>query len=56
VAHRHREEAIEGMCGGVQGLCLVADRERHLKEKAVVQMMRSTDHSRERWRDTRDAT
>jgi hypothetical protein len=42
VAHRHREEAVDGMCGGVQGLCLVANRERRLKEKEVVRMMRST--------------
>ena len=35
VAHRHRGEAVEEMCGGVQGLCPVAGRERHLKEKAT---------------------
>jgi hypothetical protein len=35
VAHRLRGEAIEQMCGGVQGLCPVAGKERHLKEKAI---------------------
>jgi hypothetical protein len=34
VAHHLRGEAVEEMCGGVQGLCLVADRERRLKEEA----------------------
>jgi hypothetical protein len=28
VAHRLRGEAVEEMCGGVQGLCPVAGRER----------------------------
>jgi hypothetical protein len=35
VAHVLRGEAVEEMCGGVQGLCLVARRERRLKEKAT---------------------
>jgi hypothetical protein len=35
VTHRLREEAVEEMCGGVQGLYLVARRERRLKEKAT---------------------
>jgi hypothetical protein len=35
VAHRLRGEAVEEMCGGVQGLRPVARRERHLKEKAA---------------------
>jgi hypothetical protein len=34
VAHRLRGEAVEEMCGCVQGLCPVAGRERRLKEKA----------------------
>jgi hypothetical protein len=35
VAHRLRGEAVEEVCGGVQGLCPVADRERRLEEKAA---------------------
>jgi hypothetical protein len=35
VAHRLRGEAVEEMCGGVQGLCLVAGREGRLEEKAA---------------------
>jgi hypothetical protein len=35
VAHRLRGEAVQGMCGGVQGLCPLADRERRLEEKAT---------------------
>jgi hypothetical protein len=35
VAHRLRGEAIQGMCGGVQGLCPLAGRERRLEEKAT---------------------
>jgi hypothetical protein len=35
VAHRLRGEAVEEMCGGVQGLCPVAGRERRLEEKAA---------------------
>jgi hypothetical protein len=35
MAHRLRGEAIEKMCSCVQGFCLVASRERHLKEKAT---------------------
>jgi hypothetical protein len=34
VAHRLRWEVIEGVGGGVQGLCPVAGRERCLEEKA----------------------
>jgi hypothetical protein len=34
MAHRLQGEAIE-MCSGVQGLCLVAGRVRHLKEEAA---------------------
>jgi hypothetical protein len=35
VAHRLRGEAVEKMCGGVQGLYPVAGRERRLEEKAT---------------------
>jgi hypothetical protein len=46
VVRRLRGEAVEEMCGGVQGLCPVAGRERHLKKEAadmlvVVRMMHS---------------
>jgi hypothetical protein len=34
VAHRLRGEAVQEMCGGVQGLCPVAGKESRLKEKA----------------------
>jgi hypothetical protein len=34
VAHRLRGEAVE-MCGGVQGLCPVVGRKRHLKKEAT---------------------
>jgi hypothetical protein len=33
VAHRLRGKAVEEMGSGVQGLCLVAGRERRLKEE-----------------------
>jgi hypothetical protein len=33
VAHRLRGKTAEKVCGGVQGLCLVAGRERRLEEK-----------------------
>jgi hypothetical protein len=35
VARRFRGEAVEEMCSVVQGLCLVARKERHLKEEAT---------------------
>jgi hypothetical protein len=35
VAHRLRGEAVEQMCGGVQGLCLVAGKEKRLEEKVA---------------------
>jgi hypothetical protein len=35
LAHRLRGEAVEEMCGGVQGLCLVAGRERPKKVGSV---------------------
>jgi hypothetical protein len=35
MAHRLRGEALEEMCSGVQSLCLVAGRERRLKEEAT---------------------
>jgi hypothetical protein len=35
VAHRLRGKTIEEVCGGVQGLCPVAGRERRLEEKAA---------------------
>jgi hypothetical protein len=35
VVHRLRGEAVQEMCSGVQGLCLVAGRERRLKEEAT---------------------
>jgi hypothetical protein len=35
MAHRRRRKAVEEVGGGVQGLYPVADRERHLKEKAT---------------------
>jgi hypothetical protein len=35
VAHRLRGEVVDEMCGGVQGLCPVAGRERRLKKEAT---------------------
>jgi hypothetical protein len=35
VAHRLRGEAVEEMCGGVHGLCLVTVRERRLKKEVA---------------------
>jgi hypothetical protein len=35
VAHRLRGKTVEEVCGGVQGLCQVAGRERRLEEKAM---------------------
>jgi hypothetical protein len=38
VAHCLRGEAVEKMCSGVQGLCLVAGRERSMEKKATDQV------------------
>jgi hypothetical protein len=45
VAHRLRRKTIEEMCGGVQGLCLVAGRERRLKEKATNRIGGGANHA-----------
>jgi hypothetical protein len=45
VAHRLRWEAAEEVCGGVQGLCPVAARERHLEEKATDHVGGGANHA-----------
>jgi hypothetical protein len=44
VAHCLRVKAVQVVCGGVQGLCPVAGRERRLDEKAVDHIGGGTNH------------
>jgi hypothetical protein len=44
-AHRRQRKAVEEVGGGVQGLCLVAGRERRLKEKATYHISGGADHA-----------
>jgi hypothetical protein len=45
VAHRLRAKAVRVVCGGVQGLCPVAGRERRLEEKAMDHISGGTNHA-----------
>jgi hypothetical protein len=45
VSHRLRGKTIEKVCGGVQGLCPVAGRERRLEEKAADHIGGGADHA-----------
>jgi hypothetical protein len=45
VAHRLGGKTVEKVCGGVQGLCLVAGRERRLEEKATYHIGGGANHA-----------
>jgi hypothetical protein len=45
VAHRLGGKAVEKVCGGVQGLCPVAGRERRLEEKAADHIGGGANHA-----------
>jgi hypothetical protein len=45
VAHRLRGRAVEKVCGGVQGICPVAGRERRLEEKTADHIGGGANHA-----------